>query len=98
MFDDVLDGRLLKEYKVSDLRGFPRKTKCIEERIDRIDSDGAFELEILAKEMTSCGLEEARVYKMIMEAIENSNLVAAKVEEMRETKEGDADSDIVTRW
>ncbi|MFX1416427.1 MAG: hypothetical protein ACFFC0_06420, partial [Promethearchaeota archaeon] len=98
LFDDILDGRLLKEYKVSDLRGFPRKTKCIEERIDRIDSDGAFGLEVLAKEMTSCGLEEARVYKMIMEAIENSNLVTAKVEEMRESKEEDADSDIVTRW
>ncbi len=95
LFDDILDGRLLKEYKVSDLRGFPRKTKCIEERIDRIGSDGPFELEELAKEMTSCGLEEARVYKMIMEAIENSNLVTAKVEEMRE---GDSDSDVVTRW
>jgi hypothetical protein len=98
LFDDILDGRLLKEYKVSDLRGFPRKTKCLEERIDRIDSDGSFELEVLAKEMTSCGLEEARVYKMIMEAIENSNLVTAKVEEMREEKEEDADPGLVTRW
>ena len=98
LFDDVLDGRLLKEYKMADLRGFPRKTKCIAERIDRIDSDGAFELGVLAKEMTSCGLEEARVYKMIMEAIENSNLVTAKVEEMRVSKESDTDSDVVTRW
>ncbi|MFX1265353.1 MAG: hypothetical protein ACFFH0_08225, partial [Promethearchaeota archaeon] len=98
LFDDILDGRLLKEYKVSDLRGFPRKTKCLEERIDRIDSDGAFELDVLAKEMTSCGLEEARAYKMIMEAIENNNLVTAKVEEIREGKEGDSDPEIVTRW
>ncbi|MHA2378213.1 MAG: hypothetical protein ACXADS_02980 [Candidatus Thorarchaeota archaeon] len=98
LFDDVLDGRLLKEYKVSDLRGFPRRTRCIEQRIERMDESGAFELGTLATEMTSCGLEEARVYKMIMEAIENQNLVTAKIEEMKASEDGETDSDSYTAW
>lgn len=93
LFDDILDGRLLREYKVAELRGFPRKTKCIEERIIKIDKTDGFELEELASEMTSCGLEEARVYKIIMEAIENENLVTTRIEELRARAESEASSD-----
>jgi len=63
-----------------------------------MDESGAFELGTLATEMTSCGLEEARVYKMIMEAIENQNLVTAKIEEMKASEDGETDSDSYTAW
>ncbi|MHA2071716.1 MAG: hypothetical protein ACW985_08015 [Candidatus Thorarchaeota archaeon] len=82
-FDDIMDGRLLRDYTVSEGKSFPRKTKCIEERIHRIDDAGGFDLEVLATEMTSCGLEEARVYTIIMDAIEMGNLALTSIDEVR---------------
>jgi hypothetical protein len=82
-FDDIMDGRLLREYRVSEGKSFPRKTKCIEERIHRIDDEDGFDLEELATEMTSCGLEEARVYTIIMDAIEMGNLALTSIDEVR---------------
>jgi len=76
-FDDIMDGRLLREYTVPEVRSFPRKTRCIEERLHRIDDEDGFDLDELATEMTSCGLEEARVYSIIMDAIEMGNLALA---------------------
>ncbi|MHA2118286.1 MAG: hypothetical protein ACW98J_05145, partial [Candidatus Thorarchaeota archaeon] len=82
-FDDIMDGRFLRDYTVSEGKSFPRKTKCIEERIHRIDDTGGFDLEELATEMTSCGLEEARVYTIIMDAIEMGNLALTSIDEVR---------------
>ncbi len=78
-FDDIMDGRFLREYTVPEVKSFPRKTKCIEKRIHRIDDEDGFDLDELATEMTSCGLEEARVYKIIMDAIEMGNLALANI-------------------
>jgi hypothetical protein len=80
-FDDIMDGRLLREYTVPEVKSFPRKTRCIEERIHRIDDEDGFDLDELATEMTSCGLEEARVYSIIMDAIEMGNLALAPLKE-----------------
>ena len=44
------------------------------ERIAR-KSGEEFKLEELAEEIASCGLEEGRVYKAIMEALENHYLI-----------------------
>ncbi|MFW9967675.1 MAG: hypothetical protein ACFFEA_11025 [Candidatus Thorarchaeota archaeon] len=82
-FDDIMDGRFLRDYKVSEIKSFPRKTKCIVERIHRIDDEDGFDLDELATEMTSCGFEEARVYAIIMDAIEMGNLVLTSIDEMR---------------
>jgi hypothetical protein len=82
-FDDIMDGCLLRDYTVSEGKSFPRKTKCIEERIHRIDDEDGFDLEELAKEMTSCGLEEARVYTIIMDAIQMGNLALASIGEVK---------------
>ena len=82
-FDDIMDGRFLRDYRVSEGKSFPRKTKCIEERIHRIDDAGGFDLEELATEMTSCGLEEARVYTIIMDPIEMGNLALTSIDEIR---------------
>jgi hypothetical protein len=53
------------------------------ERIHRIDDEDGFDLDELATEMTSCGFEEARVYAIIMDAIEMGNLVLTSIDEMR---------------
>ena len=82
-FDDIMDGRFLREYTVSEGKSFPRKTKCIEERLHRIDDEDGFDLEELATEMTSCGLEEARVYTIIMDAIEMGNLALTSIGDVR---------------
>ncbi|MHA2141900.1 MAG: hypothetical protein ACXADC_05545 [Candidatus Thorarchaeota archaeon] len=80
-FDDIMDGRFLREYTVTEGKKFPRKTKCIEDRLHRIDDEDGFDLDELATEMTSCGLEEARVYAIIMDAIEMGNLIFASIDE-----------------
>jgi hypothetical protein len=82
-FDDIMDGRFLRDYTVSEGKSFPRKTRCIEERLHRIDDEDGFDLEELATEMTSCGLEEARVYTIIMDAIEMGNLVFTSIDDAR---------------
>ncbi|MHA1929278.1 MAG: hypothetical protein ACTSV2_11950, partial [Candidatus Thorarchaeota archaeon] len=73
LFEDILDGQLLRTYKLDDAKKFPT-TSCANERIARRHGD-EFKLEELATEIASCGLEEGRVYKAIMVALENHFLV-----------------------
>jgi hypothetical protein len=73
LFDDILDGALLRTYKLDEEKKFPTST-CADERIAR--KQGAeFKLEELASEIAACGLEEGRVYQAIMKALENHLLV-----------------------
>jgi hypothetical protein len=81
LFDDLLDGQFLKPHKVVEDKGLPRGSKCLEEKIDEVNRSGSFELQDLATKMTSCGLEEARVYKIIYDAIEKEYIIAAPLEE-----------------
>jgi hypothetical protein len=73
LFEDLLDGQLLRTYKLDDIKKFPT-TSCANERIAR-KSGEEFKLEELASEIAACGLEEGRVYKAIMDALENHFLV-----------------------
>lgn len=73
LFEDLLDGQLLRTYKLDDSKKFPTTT-CANERIAR-KHGVEFKLEELASEIASCGLEEGRVYKAIMVALENHYLV-----------------------
>ena len=73
LFEDLLDGQLLRTYKLDDVKKFPT-TSCANERIAR-KSGEEFKLEELATEIASCGLEEGRVYKAIMDALENHYLI-----------------------
>ncbi|MHA1964788.1 MAG: hypothetical protein ACW97G_09425 [Candidatus Thorarchaeota archaeon] len=75
LFDDVLDGALLRTYKLDDERKFPTST-CADERI-ALKHGEEFKLEELAEEIASCGLEEGRVYQAIMKALENDFLVTS---------------------
>lgn len=73
LFEDILDGQLLRTYKLDESRKFPTST-CANERIARKHGE-EFKLEELASEIAGCGLEETRVYKAIMVALENHYLV-----------------------
>jgi len=73
LFDDILDGSLLRTYKLDEERKFPTST-CADERIARKHGE-EFKLEELAEEIAACGLEEGRVYQAIMKALENHLLV-----------------------
>ena len=73
LFEDLLDGQLLRTYKLDDVKKFPT-TSCASERIARKKGE-EFKLEELANEIASCGLEEGRVYKAIMDALDNHFLV-----------------------
>ena len=73
LFDDILDGALLRTYKLDEVKKFPTST-CADERIARKQGE-EFKLEELASEIAACGLEEGRVYQAIMKALENHLLV-----------------------
>jgi len=73
LFEDLLDGQLLRTFKLDETKKFPT-TSCANERIARKHGE-EFKLEELASEIASCGLEEGRVYKAIMVALENHFLV-----------------------
>ncbi len=76
LFEDILDGQLLRTYKLDDVKKFPTNS-CANERIARRHGE-EFKLEELATEIASCGLEEGRVYKAIMDALENHFLVTTE--------------------
>ena len=73
LFEDTLDGALLRTYKLDEAKKLPTNT-CANERIAR-KQGVEFKLEELASELAGCGLEEGRVYKAIMIALENHFLV-----------------------
>jgi hypothetical protein len=73
LFDDHLDGSLLRTYKLDDEKKFPTST-CADERIARKQGE-EFKLEDLATEIAACGLEEGRVYQAIMKALDNHFLI-----------------------
>lgn len=75
LFDDILDGALLRTYKLADDMHYKPKS-CADERIARRAGE-TFKLEELASDISACGIEEGRVYKAIMEALEKHYLVSA---------------------
>jgi hypothetical protein len=77
LFEDILDGALLRTYKLDEAKKLPTNT-CAFERIAR-KQGVEFKLEELASEIAACGLEEGRVYKAIMAALEEHYLVTTDV-------------------
>jgi hypothetical protein len=73
LFEDILDGALLRTYKLDENKKIPTSS-CADERIAR-KSGEEFKLEELAQEISACGLEEGRVYQAIMKALEGEFLV-----------------------
>ena len=77
LFEDILDGALLRTYTLDDVKKFPTSS-CADERIARKHGE-EFKLEELATEIAACGLEEGRVYQAIMKALEGQFLVTTDV-------------------
>ena len=70
LFDEMLDGALLIKYRTVEAHKLPRNLRLLKRGTSLMDSHDEFELEELASIMTRSGLEEARVYKTIMDGIE----------------------------
>jgi hypothetical protein len=76
LFEDILDGALLRTYTLDDAKKYPTST-CADERIAKKQGE-EFKLEDLASEIAACGLEEGRVYQAIMRALESEFLVTTE--------------------
>jgi hypothetical protein len=74
LFDEVLDGILIQRYRIQDVKGLPRKPKCVEREVADIAKSDAFTLNELATRMTGCGVEESYAYLSIWEAIEKKQI------------------------
>ncbi|MHA1484596.1 MAG: hypothetical protein ACTSPR_04675, partial [Candidatus Thorarchaeota archaeon] len=70
LFDEMLDGALLTTYRIVRAHKLPRNLRLLEKGTAMMDQHDEFELEKLASIMTRFGMEEARVYKTIMDGIE----------------------------
>ncbi|MHA1906568.1 MAG: hypothetical protein ACW98Y_04685, partial [Candidatus Thorarchaeota archaeon] len=75
LFNEMLDMNLHRRHKIVDTKGLPSGPKCLKKEISDLRASESFELEEMAERMASCGLEEARVYKVIMDAITNSQVI-----------------------
>ena len=80
LFEEMLDGALLIKYRTVEAHKLPRNLRLLKRGTSMMDSHDEFELEELASIMTRSGLEEARVYKTIMDGIEIGYLEPADLE------------------
>jgi hypothetical protein len=69
MFDDFMDGHLVRRYKVGEKK-FPKQLRFIEKAIPIEDRDGSFNLQPLVRLLISSGHSEDDVYIRIFKAIE----------------------------
>jgi hypothetical protein len=81
LFDEKLDGKLLKKFRMAEHEKFPRRLKCVEEKFEHLETTDGFELDDLAAGVASCGLEEARAYKIIIDYIEKGSIIPLNPEE-----------------
>ncbi|TXT55899.1 MAG: exported protein of unknown function [Candidatus Thorarchaeota archaeon] len=69
IFDNVMDGFLLADYRFRSEIEYSEKFNCILEGVNKLDSE-SFKLVELARSMASCGIRVADTYLLIMEAYE----------------------------
>jgi hypothetical protein len=74
MFDDYLDGALLKEYRIPVEGALPRKYRCISEARAVAGLSDTFSLSELSRGLEACGIEEAKGYKLLNDAVEDGQL------------------------
>ncbi|MDF1538573.1 MAG: hypothetical protein P1Q69_06690 [Candidatus Thorarchaeota archaeon] len=75
LFDEMLDMHLHRRHMIVDSKHLPKGPKCLNRTISDLEATKGFELEDMAEKIAACGLEEARVYKIIMDAIDRKDLV-----------------------
>jgi hypothetical protein len=83
-FDNLMDGKLLKKFRMAEHGEFPRSLKCVERKFEHLEATDGFDLDDLAAGVASCGLEEARAYKIIMDYIEKGTIVPLTSEEEKD--------------
>jgi hypothetical protein len=87
-FDNLMDGKLLKKFRMAEHGKFPRALKCVQKRFEHLEATDGFDLDDLAAGVASCGLEEARAYKIIMDYIEKGTIIPLTPEEERSLELG----------
>lgn len=74
LFDEVMDGILLRNYRLRESVELPKEEDCISDVLAETGTE-VFRLDRLANALATCGMEEARAYKTVMEALEKDLLV-----------------------
>ncbi|MHA1963692.1 MAG: hypothetical protein ACXACG_11725 [Candidatus Thorarchaeota archaeon] len=74
MFDDLMDGRLVRRYQVGEKK-FPKPLRFIEKAIPLEEKDGSFNLARLVRLLTSSELSEDEVYIRVFMAIEGEYIL-----------------------
>ncbi|MCK4483298.1 MAG: hypothetical protein KAU89_00630, partial [Candidatus Thorarchaeota archaeon] len=74
LFDDVMDGALLRQYRVKKDVPYPRSQKCLQTYLEAYPPQDGFGLDSLADGMAMCGIQEGNIYQQIIDAIENGIL------------------------
>jgi hypothetical protein len=70
IFDETMDGNLLKFYKGKDEATFPRRLRLLEQLLEDIDSRHCARPVRLAKGVATYGISEARGCTLVLDAIE----------------------------
>jgi hypothetical protein len=81
LFDDIMDGALLRQYRVKKDAPYPRSQKCLQTYLEAYPPADGFGLDTLADGMAMCGIQEGNVYQQIIDAIENGILESIDPEE-----------------
>ena len=82
-FDSLMDGNLLKKFRMAESGKFPRGLKCVEKKFEHLELTDGFDLDELALGIASCGIEEAQAYKIVMYFIEKGVIIPLNPEEER---------------
>jgi hypothetical protein len=84
LFYDLLDGYLIERFRTSKDVTFPKNMRCLETAAQGLEHGEGFKLEDLAKSMATCGIEESRAYKIVMDAIDDDLIEIANDEKTDE--------------
>jgi hypothetical protein len=74
MFDDFVDGVLLRPYQVGE-KSLPKKLRCIEDVVNTSDGVDSFLLVNLIRLLETCGIDEDDAYLLSMDAIDQEYIV-----------------------
>jgi hypothetical protein len=81
LFDDIMDGALLRQYRVKKDALYPRNQKCLQTYLRAYPPENGFRLDALADGMAMCGIQEGNIYQQILDAIDDGILESVDPEE-----------------
>lgn len=82
LLEDMLDIRLHMKHRIVTTTSLPSGPKCLDQVIADLEKTGVVDLDEMAEQITACGLEEARVYKIIWDEIKANHIVPVEGEAM----------------